>query len=90
MEMARNKLVFHESEQTNINNNTKKNLSNKRHPPRGILTPALTQNLRTLLKIVCGGSREICAIAKEEEEEENSDVNDGSMRSNNRNIRTEK
>jgi len=27
---------------------------------------------------------------KEEEEEENSDVNDGSMRSNNRNIHTEK
>jgi len=42
-----------------------------------------------MLKIVCGGSREICEIMKEEEEEENSDVNDGSMRSNNRNIHTE-
>ena len=37
--------------------------------------------------IVCDGSRE---ITKEEEEEENSDVNDGSMRSNNCNIHTEK
>ena len=57
--------------------------------PAGILTLAFIHNLRALLKIVCGGSREICEITKEEEKEENSDVNDGCMWRNNRNIRTE-
>ena len=37
-----------------------------------------------------GSSRQNCEITKVEEEDENSDVNDGSMRSNNRNICTGK
>ena len=46
MEMAGNKHVSHESEQ--------------RMGGGGILTLAFIQNLRALLKIVCGDSRQIC------------------------------